>query len=231
MKLNLNSLALVALIMAAPGFAAEPDPHAGHHPAPSTSAPAVPPKAEAPPSAPSIGRPGGMMGQSEGMGMMKGMGDDSVMSMQAMMGGSMPMEGHPHMMDHMAAMHGMSPSMMAGGSGAPPMWEHVDACIAFLKTELKITAAQTKTWEAFANRLRENAGKMRSLRSSMQTGKVGEAPLVRRLDHQEKWFATGYGNIRALNPIVHQLYGSLSQEQRKIADMIIPPHLDLMQAM
>jgi hypothetical protein len=101
----------------------------------------------------------------------------------------------------------------------------------FLKTELKITAAQTKTWGAFADRLRANAAKMRSLRSSMQTGNVADAPLVQRLDHQEKWFATGYENIRALKPIVRQLYGSLSQEQRKIADMIIPPHLDLVQAM
>jgi hypothetical protein len=65
----------------------------------------------------------------------------------------------------------------------------------------------------------------------MQTGKIAEAPLVQRLDHQEKWFATSYENIRALKPALHQLYGSLSQEQRKIADMIIPPHLDLMQAM
>jgi hypothetical protein len=54
---------------------------------------------------------------------------------------------------------------------------------------------------------------------------------VQRLDHQERWFATGYDNIRALKPIVRPLYGSLSQDQRKIADMIIPPHLDLMQAM
>lgn len=230
MKLNLNRLALVGLIIAAPAVTAVPDPHAGHHPAPSTSTPAMPPKAEAPPPAPSVGEPGGMMGQSEGMGMMKGMGHDSAMPMQGMKDGSMPMEGHQRMMDHMAAMHGMSSSMMAGGSGATPMWEHVDACIAFLKTELKITAAQAKTWEAFADRLRKNAAKMRSLRSSMQT-KVAEAPLVQRLDHQEKWLATGYENIRALKPAVHQLYGSLSQEQRKIADMIIPPHLDLMQAM
>jgi hypothetical protein len=231
MKSHLNSLALVALIIAAPGLAAEPDPHAGHHPAPSTSTPAVPPKAEAPP-APSPGHPEGMMAQPEGMGMMKGMGGHSDMPMQGMMGGSMPMEGHQHMMDHMAAMHGMSPSMMMRGSAdTRPMWEHVDACIAFLKTELKITAAQTRTWDAFANRLRENAAKMRSLRSSMRTGKVAEAPLAQRLDYQEKWFATGYENIRALNPFIIKLYDGLSESQRKTADMIIPPHLDLMQAM
>src|SRR5688572_1963911 len=110
MQLNLNSLALVALIIAAPGFAAEPDVHAGHHPAPSTSTPAVPPKADAPPPA-SVGEPGGMTGQSEGRGMMKGMGGESAMPMQGMMGGLMPMEDHRRMMDHMAAMHGMSPSM------------------------------------------------------------------------------------------------------------------------
>jgi hypothetical protein len=168
-----------------------------------------------------MGPQGSMMDRRQGMGMMRGMGEDS----------AMPMEGYQRMMDHMAAMHGMSPSMMAGGSGARPMWEHVDACLAFLKTELKITGAQAKTWEAFASRLRENAAKMRALQSSMQTGKIAEAPLVQRLDHQEKWFATSYENIRALKPALHQLYDSLSQEQRKIADMIIPPHLDLMQAM
>jgi hypothetical protein len=72
---------------------------------------------------------------------------------------------------------------------------------------------------------------MRDLRSSMQMQKVAEGTLEQRLDHQEKWFATGYKNSRALKPVVHQLYGSLSQEQRKIADIIIPPHLDLMQTM
>jgi len=232
MKSNLNSLTLVALIMAAPGFAGEPDVHPGHHPAPSTSMPAVPPKAEAPLPVPSVGEPGGMMGRSEGMGMMKGMGGDSTMPMQGMMGGAMPMEGHQHMMDHMATMHGMSPSMMMHGlADTRPMWEHVDACIAFLKTELKITAAQAKSWEAFANRLRENAAKMRSLRSSMQTGRVGEVPLAQRLDHQEKWFATGYENIRALKPLIIKLYDGLSVSQRKTADIIIPPHLDIMQAM
>jgi hypothetical protein len=218
MKLPIKGLALVALIMAAPGFAAEADPHAGHHPAPAASTPAEPPKAD---TLPLMGPQGSMMDRRQGMGMMRGMGEDS----------AMPMEGYQRMMDHMAAMHGMSPSMMAGGSGARPMWEHVDACLAFLKTELKITGAQAKTWEAFASRLRENAAKMRALQSSMQTGKIAEAPLVQRLDHQEKWFATSYENIRALKPALHQLYDSLSQEQRKIADMIIPPHLDLMQAM
>ena len=231
MKINLNGLALIALTIAAPGFAAEPDPHAGHHPAPSAAIPSVPPKVEATP-APSLGKPGGMMAQPEGMGMMKGMGGDSTMPMQGMMDGSMPMEGHQHMMDHMATMHGMSSTMMMRRqNGAPAMWEHVDACIDFLKTELRITPAQTRTWEAFANRLRENAAKMRDLRSSTQMGKITEAPLVQRLDHQEKWFATGYENIHALKPLLTKLYGSLSQEQRKTADMIIPPHLDLMQAM
>jgi hypothetical protein len=218
MKLPVKGLALMALIIAAPGFAAEADPHAGHHPAPAASTPAEPPKADTPPF---MGPQGSMMDQRQGMGMMRGMGEDS----------AMPMEGYQRMMDHMAAMHGMSPSMMAGGSGARPMWEHVDACLDFLKTELKITGAQAKTWEAFASRLRENAAKMRALQSSMQTGKIAEAPLVQRLDHQEKWFATSYENIRALKPALHQLYDSLPQERRKIADMIIPPHLDLMQAM
>lgn len=164
--------------------------------------------------------------------MMKDMDGDSAMPMQGMMGGPMPMDAHQHMMDHMATMHGMSPPMMMNGSAdARPMWEHVDACIAFLKTELRITPAQTRTWEAFANRLRENAAKMRALRSSTQRGKIAEAPLMQQLDHQEKWFATGYENIHALKPLVTHLYDSLSVDQRKTAAVIIPPHLDLMQAM
>lgn len=215
MKTNLNGLALVALIIAAPGFSAEPDSHAGHHPAPSTSMPAVPPRAEAPPP-----------------GMMKGMGGDSAMAMQGMMGDPMPTDGDQHMMDHMSIMHGMSPSrMMRSQTVASSMWEHVDACIAFLKAELRITPAQTGPWEAFANRLRENAVKMRSQRSSMQTEKIIKAPLMQRLDHEERWLATGYENIHALKPLAIKLYDSLSRQQRKTTDIIIPPHLDLMQTM
>lgn len=42
MKINLNGLALIALtIAAAPGFAAEPDTHAGHHPASPAATPIV----------------------------------------------------------------------------------------------------------------------------------------------------------------------------------------------
>jgi len=230
MKCDLNRFALFAAIMAAPGFAAEPDPHAGYHPAPSTSTPALPPKADAAPSAPPADDQNGRTDRSEGMGMMKRMGADSPMPMLGMMGGSMPTESHQRMMDHMATMHGMSSTEMTRDQAAP-MWEHVDACLAFLKSELKITAAQAKAWDAFANRLRASAATMRNLHSSMTTGKVADGSLAQRLDHQERWFAAALENVRSLKPVVDELYATLSDEQRMIANVVIPPHLDLMQTM
>ena len=47
---------------------------------------------------------------------------------------------------------------------------HVEGRIAFLKTELKITDAQTPQWNAFADALRANAQRIREMRTTMMQG-------------------------------------------------------------
>src|SRR5215472_2927754 len=47
------------------------------------------------------------------------------------------------------------------------MWAHTDGALAFLKTELKITDAQTPQWNAFADAVRANAKRMKDMHASM----------------------------------------------------------------
>src|SRR5215831_12222961 len=95
--------------------------------------------------------PGGQPGMA-GMGMMNMMGGGaSMMEMMGMMG-----------MMRMMGMMGMA----GGGMGGMATIDRVEGRIAFLRTELKITEAQTGAWDAFAEALRTNAKKLGEIRGS-----------------------------------------------------------------
>jgi LTXXQ motif family protein len=147
------------------------------------------------------GQPG-MMGQ--GM-----MGDRS-----GMMGGGMM-----NMMRNM-------PMMNMGGMATI---DHVEGRIAFLRTELKITDAQTPAWNAFADALRANARSLGEVRASMMP-QQGAAPqnLVDRLTLQEKWLAARLEGTRAIKSALASLVGTLSDEQKKTADELLAPHMGMM---
>jgi len=149
----------------------------------------------APPSpAPSAptAKPDGMMGG--GSGMMNGMGSD---------GGKMPMMG-----------------MMGGG--AMPMGTDIEGRIASLRTELKITSAQTGTWNAFAGVLRANARRAGQLHMGTMTGPNGAPPsLMQRLDRHERMMTVGLDNLRALKLALVRLYAVLSVEQQATADRLL----------
>jgi len=158
------------------------------------AAPAAPATPAPPSPAPSAPttKPDGMMGG--GSGMMNGMGSD---------GGKMPMMG-----------------MMDGG--AMPMGTDVEGRIASLRTELKITSAQTGTWNAFAGVLRANARRAGQLHMGMMTGPNGAPPsLTQRLDQYERMMTAGLDNLRALKPALIRLYAELSTKQQATADRLL----------
>jgi hypothetical protein len=148
-----------------------------------------------------------------------------MMGGQGMMGagGMMPMM---QMMANMMGPAGMSEMTMPGMD----MADHVEGRIAFLKAELKITDAQAKVWNDFAQGLRNNATKLGGMRSMMGRG-TGVQTLAQRLDQQEQWYATRLDGIRTLKASVSPLYAALSDEQKKAADQILAPHLGLMPMM
>ena len=191
-----------ALIGIAPGsFAQTGSPpaqserdHEAHHPPATTQMP-TPPAAQ----------PGGNV--SPGMTGMMGQG--GMMAQGGMMGGDMSqMMG---MMRNMMTMMGAQSGMMAA---------NVEGRIASLKSELKITDAQTSAWNKFADALRAAGGSMNDMyQQMMQSGPATTLPA--RLERREAMLSAHQGRIKTLKEALDPLYASLSAEQKKIADSIM----------
>jgi LTXXQ motif family protein len=142
-------------------------------------------------------------------------------------GSGAPMPGAPGM----AMPGGGNPMMGQGGTGmgmsGMGMTDRVEGRIAFLRAEIKITEAQTRVWNEFAQALRTNATKLRELQVPM-TAMGGAAPsptLVQSLEQQERHYAARLEGIRALTTALVPLYDALTADQRKTADELMGPHL------
>jgi LTXXQ motif family protein len=207
-RLTLPVGLLLATVSAA-SWAQSPADHEAHHPdqkeAPAAAQPSPPP-----------GQPG-MMGQGK-MG-----GPQGMMGGRGMMDGNMPMG---NMMRGMMEQSGAETGC-AGMSGMATI-DRVEGRIAFLKTELKITDAQSAAWNAFADALRTNARSLGEVRASMmpQVG-AGQQGLVDRIALQEKWLAARLEGTRAIKSALTNLVGTLSDEQKKTADELLAPHMGM----
>ena len=157
--------------------------------------------------------PAGQHGMGSSQGMMGG-------GMMNMMGGRMPM------MDMMQMMMRHS----GGGMDGMATIDHVEGRIAFLRTELKITDAQTSAWNAVADALRANAKSLGEVRASMMAGAAPQT-LLDRLTLQEKWLAARLEGTRAIKSALTNLDSSLSDEQKKTADELLAPHMGMMAMM
>jgi len=175
-----------------------------HHPAGEAAA-------QASPQTPTVPGAGGQPGMMGGMG-----------GQQGMMGG-------------MSMMNMMNMMRMMGAGDAPGMGmiDRVEGRIAFLRTELKITDAQTGVWNAFAAALRTNAQNLGAARGAMmgQMGAGQTQTLIQRLDAQERWLSARLEGTRALKTAFTGLYGALSGEQKKTADELLAPHMGMRMAM
>jgi hypothetical protein len=129
-------------------------------------------------------------------------------------------------MMNMMRMMGMMRPGIAG------MIDRVEGRIAFLRTELKITEAQAGAWNAFAAALRTNAQKLGEVRAAMMpqpgAGQQQVAPTIAaRLDLQERRLQARLEGTRAIKSAVTNLYATLSDDQKKMADELLAPHLGL----
>ena len=143
---------------------------------------------------------------------------------QGMMGG-MPMM-------NMGTMRMMG--MMGPGSGMATI-DRVEGRIAFLRAELKITEAQMNTWNAFADALRANAKRLGEVRAAMMShsgaGQQQLPTLADRLELQEQWLVARLEGIRAIKPAFVNLFGTLSDDQKKTANELLAPHMGMMAMM
>jgi len=145
------------------------------------------------------------------------------MPMAAQPGMSMPGAGEPAG----AAMGGDMGRMMEmmGGMGMP--FEHVEGRIAYLKAELKITEAQSASWNAFADTMRTDAAAMKALHDGMAgTGMPATAP--DRMAAQRKMLAGRMAMMDRSEASMKALYAALSAEQRTSFDQIMPGPMGMM---
>jgi hypothetical protein len=193
---------VVALLWTAPAFAQSAQDHEAHHPDAGPTAQAQPAPPAAQPAAPQAGRMGpGMMGNMAGA--MPG----------SMMGGSMMGQGQ-------MGPGGMM-SMMSGMMGPQAGGDHVEGRIAFIKAELKITEAQAPQWNAFAEAVRGNVGRMVEMQRSMMGGQGAPSTLTARLALEDKLLTAHLAALKKTEETLAQLYGVLSDDQKKIADTIV----------
>lgn len=129
--------------------------------------------------------------------------------------GAMPMGMMTgNMKQMMSMMRGMM-SMMSAESGM--MTSHVEGRIASLKTELKVTEAQTPQWNRFADALRAAAKSMNGMYEQMMQPK-DSATLPVRLEAQETMLSAHLTALKALKDALDPLYASFSDDQKKAAD-------------
>jgi hypothetical protein len=134
---------------------------------------------------------------------------------------------------------GMGQGMMEGwgghgsmmGFGSDAMLDRIDGRLAFLKTELKITEAQSAAWDELAGVIRTTSeghnDMMRSMMKEMHSGDFFKKPLPERLQIQETHMEARLEQIKSVKAAVDKLYAMLDQDQKKAADDIVLPMMGM----
>jgi hypothetical protein len=146
-----------------------------------------------------------------------------------MMGGGMMGGDHDHMMgcgmmgggmDSMSHMMGMMERMSHMMAMMHEKLEHAGNRVASVKTELKITEAQTPEWNKFAEALLAAAKSADQMMEGMQKHmmKSTAMTLPEKLEHRAKMAAEHAANLNAIKAALDPLYASFSDEQKKLAN-------------
>jgi hypothetical protein len=122
---------------------------------------------------------------------------------------------------------GMGMGMWGRGprSRGGPDWmlDRIEGRLAFLKTELKITEAQTAAWNQLADVIRTSAKHHNERMKAAFSGDQRSKSLPERLEDQEQFISIRLEEIKQLKGSLKNLYDVLSDAQKKEADdMAIP---------
>jgi hypothetical protein len=102
---------------------------------------------------------------------------------------------------------------------APSGGSETDRQVADLKKQLKITPQQEPQFNAFAEALRNNA---QDLDTQMRQGSANQnTNAVEELKQAQQLTETQAAGLKRLVPVLQSLYDSLSDQQKKTADMIM----------
>lgn len=104
--------------------------------------------------------------------------------------------------------------------------ERVEARLAYIKTALKITAAQQTQWDNFAGVMRKQARdadvRIQEHRAKMAANTERKRPnAIERLERQQAFMATASARISERLSVQKPLYAALSPEQQQVADKVL----------
>ena len=102
--------------------------------------------------------------------------------------------------------------------------EMIEARLAYAKTALKITDAQSKQWDAVAAVLRKQAKDKDALITARRAYKDVNMSVVDRLQQRQKMMSQGAAGLAELLTVVQPLYATFSPEQKQVADDLLMPH-------
>ena len=92
--------------------------------------------------------------------------------------------------------------------------------LAYLKGELQITEQQSEVWNAYAEAVQARVDAMQSMRQTMlQSLQDGSA--MERLDARIASMEMMLEAMKAVRPTIQELYATLSDEQKSLADELI----------
>jgi hypothetical protein len=115
--------------------------------------------------------------------------------------------------------------------GPDTVLDRIDGRIAFLKTELKITDAQSAAWEEFAGIIRQTSEAhnktMRSMFDAMRSGDFFKKPLPERVAFQQSVMEARLEQVKSLRQAVDKLYAMLDDNQKKAANEIVLPMMGM----
>ena len=116
-----------------------------------------------------------------------------------------------------------------GSSMCAMMTSHIEGRFAYLKTELKITDAQSSLWNAYASAMRNNSQAMATHCTAMmsQASSTG-VNVLDRLDQHEQFMAAQLEALRATNKALKPLYDSFSDTQKQTANQILGGPMGMM---
>ena len=134
---------------------------------------------------------------------------------------------------------GMGQMMPGGGWGNGPMMsfgpdtmlDRIDGRLAFLKTELKITEAQTAAWDAFAETVHATSEAhnvlMQAMMEQMRDGDYFKMSLPDRLEFQQTQMEARLEQIKDMKGATDELYAVLDDDQKKAADETVLPMMGM----
>jgi len=99
--------------------------------------------------------------------------------------------------------------------------ERIEPLLAYLKAALKITDAQTKQWNAFADVLRKQSKDRDAKITAMMAYRDAKFTAIDRMEHREKAMTDAAAELSERLAAAKPLYASLSDDQKQIADEFV----------